>query len=120
MRDYIKKQLMQVKYADLSNYDKETGVFIIKKYNKPVYDVGKCYIVQLPNHLVNNPSSLEAINYNNGTSPRGNILKIYVNKTLGKMIQVDSLVFDMESNQDTAIMWSGWLPTELLSQIAAI
>lgn len=120
MRDYIKKQLLSVKYADLSRFDNTTGVCIIPKYDKPTYTAGKCYIVQVPKHLVNNSSSPEAVNWNHGTSPRGEILKIYVNKMLGKMIQVDSLLYDIENQKDTLIMWSGWLPFEELNQITAL
>ena len=119
MRELIKNQLKQVSYADLSHYDETTGVFNIPKYSKPKYDIGKMYIVQVANELVNNNTNVIAANWNNGTSPKGNVLKIYVNKMVGKMIYVDSLIFDMNTKQDTSIMWSGWLPTESLTQLGS-
>ena len=118
MREYIKNQLKQVAYADLSHYDETTGVFTIPKYSKPIFTIGKMYIVQLANELVNNNGSVIAVNWNNGTSPQGNILKVYISKMVGKMVYVDSLVFNMETMSDTNILWSGWLPTEQLTQIA--
>ena len=37
---------------------------------------------------------------------------------VGKMIYVDSLVFNIDTKSDTNITWSGWLPTEQITQIA--
>ena len=37
---------------------------------------------------------------------------------VGKMIYVDSLVFNIDTKSDTNIIWSGWLPTEQITQIA--
>jgi len=119
MRELIKQQLAKVNYADLSNYDETTGVFNIPKYSKPKFDIGKMYIVQVANELVNNNNSVIATNWNNGTSPKGACLKIYVSKIVGKMLYVDSLVFDLATKSDTMILWSGWLPTEQLTQISA-
>ena len=114
----VELQLKQVNYADLSHYDETTGVFNIPKYSKPKFDIGKMYIIQVANELVNNNNSVIASNWNNGTSPKSAYLKIYINKMVGKMIYVDSLVFNIETNSDTNIMWSGWLPTEQITQIA--
>jgi hypothetical protein len=119
MRELIKNQLKQCAYADLSNYNPEVGVFTIPKYSKPKYDVGKMYIVQVANELVNNNNSVVACNWNNSTSPKSNYLKIYVSKMVGKMIYVDSLVFNMETRSDTMILWSGWLPVEQITQLSA-
>lgn len=120
MREYIKDKLRHARYADLSRYDKKTGRCFIPKFTKPVYEIGKSYIVQLPAHLVNNPNSVEAINWNNGTSPKGNILKVYVSKILGNMIYVDSLIHNIETGTDSIIMWSGWLPFGEIHQILAV
>lgn len=120
MRESIKKQLSRLRYADISGLDKATGICNIPKYSKAIFEAGKCYLVQLPKHLVGNPDSLEAKNWNNGTAPRAEVLKVYVNKLLGGMMQVDSIAYDIENGRDTAIMWSGWLPIEDLHQIACI
>ena len=118
MRDLIKQQLAKVNYADLSHFDETTGVFNIPKYSKPKFDIGKMYIIQVANELVDNNNSVIATNWNSGTSPKSPFLKIYVSKMVGKMIYVDSLVFDMNTKSDTSIIWSGWLPTEQITQIA--
>ena len=119
MRESIKNQLKQCAYADLSHYNEATGVFSIPKYSKPKYDIGKLYIIQVANELVGNSNSVIAANWNNGTAPKSAYLKIYVNKMVGKMIYVDSLVFNMETQTDTSILWSGWLPVEQITQLGA-
>lgn len=62
MREYIKKQLNKVVYADLSDYDESTGTYHIKKYSKPKFEVGSCYLVQIANEIYNQPNSVYAIN----------------------------------------------------------
>ena len=114
----LETQLKKCSYADLSHFDNTTGVFNIPKYSKPKFDIGKMYIIQVANELVDNNSSVIATNWNSGTSPKSQFLKIYVSKMVGKMIYVDSLVFNIDTKSDTNITWSGWLPTEQITQIA--
>lgn len=114
----VETQLKKCSYADLSHFDNTTGVFNIPKYSKPKFDIGKMYIIQVANELVDNNSSVIATNWNSGTSPKSQFLKIYVSKMVGKMIYVDSLVFNIDTKSDTNITWSGWLPTEQITQIA--
>ena len=114
----VETQLKKCSYADLSHFDEAKGVFNIPKYSKPKFDIGKMYIIQVANELVDNNSSVIATNWNSGTSPKSQFLKIYVSKMVGKMIYVDSLVFNIDTKSDTNITWSGWLPTEQITQIA--
>ena len=120
MRDIIKKQLQSCSYADLSNYDPTTNTFLIPKYAKPCFVLGNMYLVQVSGALVNNLSSVTATNWNNGTAPSYPYLKIYVSKSLGKMIYVDSIGFDPQTRSDINVLWSGWLPTEELKIISAV
>ena len=120
MRDIIKKQLQSCSYADLSHYDPTTNTFLIPKYSKPAFVLGNMYLVQLSGALVNNTASVIATNWNNGTAPSYPYLKIYVSKSLGKMIYVDSIGFDPQTRSDINVLWSGWLPTEELKIISAV
>jgi len=120
MREFIKLQLKKCSYADLSHYDESTGTFLIPKYSKPKYTKNKMYIIQLPAILVNNINTALAANWNKGTAPQTQYLKIYVSNFMGKMIYVDSIGYDINTQQDIDIMWSGWLPTEEITQIAEI
>ena len=120
IRPIIKEQLEKCQFANLNNYDPVTNTFIIKKYLQPTYDVNKCYLVRLPVAVVNNNDSVLAVNWNNGSTPMTTYLKIYISKALGNMIYVDSIGFDFDTKQDLNIMWSGWLNTSELTQIASL
>lgn len=120
MRDLIKQQLQNCSYANLTNFNPDTCTFYIPRYVKPHYALGNMYLVQVPGYLVGNSNSVIATNYNNGTAPLCPYLKIFVSKSLGKMIYVDSLGFDPQTKQDINAMWSGWLPTEELTMLSTI
>jgi hypothetical protein len=117
MRKIIENQLKSVNFADLSHYDKTTGIFTIPKYSKPKFEIGKMYLIQVDNELVDNTNSVIATNWNNCTAPKSAYLKIYINKMQGKMIYVDSLVFNMLTKTDTSTTWAGWLPVDQIKQL---
>lgn len=118
MLEYIEKQLKGCAVANLKNYDPVNHVFHIPKYTKPKYDIGGCYLVKLDGHIINNDTSVLATNWNNGTSPKYEYLKIYVSKAVGKTIYVDGLAYDFVNKVDMTDMWTGWLDTEYLTQLA--
>ena len=120
IRPLIKEQLYKCQFANLNNYDPATNTFLIPKYSKPTYDLNKCYLVRLPLNIINTGDSVLATNWNNGSFPRAQYLKIYVSKTLGSMIYVDSIGFDFDTKQDLNLMWSGWLNTSELTQISVL
>ena len=120
MRELIEQQLKNCSYANLNNFDPDTCTFKIPKYVKPHFALGQMYLVQVSGAVVNNTDSVIAANYNNGTAPKFPYLKIFVSKTLGKMIYVDSLAFDPQTKQDINIMWSGWLPVDELTMLSTI
>jgi hypothetical protein len=120
IRPIIKEQLEKCQFADLNNFDHNTNTFYIKKYSKPTYEINHCYLVKLPLNIVNAADSVLAVNWNNGTCPKTQYLKIYISKALGTMIYVDSISFDFDTKQDLSIMWSGWLDSAQLTQISAL
>ena len=120
IRTLIKEQLEKCQFADLNNYDPATNTFLIRKYSQPTYDINKCYLVRLPVNIINNSDSVLAVNWNNGSCPKTQYLKIYISKIMGTMIYVDSIGFDFETRQDLNLMWSGWLNINELTQISAL
>ena len=120
IRPLIREQLEKCQFADLNNYDSRTNTFSIKKYCAPTYEVNHCYLVRLPISVVNKNDSVLAVNWNSGSSPSSQYLKIYISKAMGNMVYVDSIGFDFDTKQDLATMWSGWLNTSELTQIAAL
>jgi hypothetical protein len=120
IRQIIKEQLEKCQFADLNNYDKKTNTFLIKKYCRPTYELNHCYLVRLPANIINSHDSVLAVNWNNGSCPKTQYLKIYISKAMGTMIYVDSVGFDFDTKQDLNLMWSGWLDSSQLTQIAAL
>lgn len=119
MRDSIRKQLESCAYAIPTHYDKETNTYFIPRYTAPTYKIGHCYIVKVADNIVNNISSIIAVNWNHGTAPAVPYLKVYVSKTAGKMLYVDSIAYDIASKKDLMNMWSGWLSIDDLTMISA-
>ena len=120
IRPLIKEQLEKCQFADLNNCNASTNTFLIKKYCKPTYELNRCYLVKLPNTIINSNDSVLAVNWNNGSSPSTQYLKIYISKILGTMIYVDSIGFNFETKQDLNLMWSGWLNINDLMQITVL
>lgn len=119
MRDTIKKQLEQCNYVNLCNFNPETNTFTIPKYNKPQFKQNGYYLVKISKAIVGNPNSVTATNWNKGFAPQRDYMKIYISKIMGKMIYVDGMGYDFETKQDTNYMWSGWLCTDDLEQLAS-
>jgi hypothetical protein len=118
MNKYVEEQLKKVKVADLSNYDENTHTYHIPKYNEFRYEVDKCYLVKLDKMLLNgNDLPILVSNWNKGTFPTNEFLKIDVTKVLGKMICVNGLGYDFERKEDLNTMWSGWLPIQQIKMI---
>ena len=124
MSDYIKNQLKKCVWADLKNYDPNTNIYHIKKYSKPSYLKGSCYIIKVPAEIVNNKTTVLAVNWNNGSCPKNQYLKAFVSETMGTYIYVDTLPADpitkQEISSDLSAVWSGWLDTNTLEQICQV
>lgn len=120
MRESIRKQLETCVFANLNNYDEKTNTFYIPQYSKPKYDIGRCYLIKLPGNIVNNKNSVLAVNWNNGNAPQHPYYKAYVSKAIGTLIYVDCLAYDFENKADLQIMWSGYLDSTTLTQIAQL
>lgn len=118
MTELIKKQLKQVQYADLSNFDEATATYIIKRRVDIKIEVDSCYIIRLKPSARSNMAVIT--NWNNGSMPSFNCLKADVSKIVGKMIKVVAVGFDEQSQQDIAKFWSGWLHTDDIEVISSI
>lgn len=120
IRKLVKQQLEDCAFADLSKFVPEANAYFIPKYSKPSYEIGKCYIITVADHIVNNHTSTTAVNWNQGGAPKYKNLKIFVSKTLGKNIYVDSIGYNLETNQEIIDVWSGWLNIDEISQISKL
>lgn len=116
----IEEQLRSCVYADLSHFDANTNIYLIPKYTKPQYNINKCYLIKLPNFVINNTTSVLATNWNNGLAPKNEYYKAYISKMVGKMIYCDCLAYDFNNKCDLTEMWSGYLSVDEITQIGEI
>ena len=107
----IQDQLAKVLMADLSNFDKETNTFFIKKYSHTKLEVGKYYVIKLDNILLDKDNDVMC-NWNNSVVPTSNCYKIEVIKSVGKLIYVQGISYDFENKKSLGELWDGWLPTD--------
>ena len=115
----VQQQLDKVKEADLSNYDPEKGVFIIKKKEAIRFLENQCYIIQVDKELINNNKTLLA-NWNRGFLLSAEYYLIDIHQVLGNMLKVSGIVYNIETKQTLNTMWEGWLPTENIKIIERI
>lgn len=54
MTEYIKKQLKKCNFAQIPEIDSTTTSCIIKKYTKPQYKAGSCYLVRIAQEFIKN------------------------------------------------------------------
>lgn len=111
MNKIIEKQLKQVQIADLTDFNKDTNTYNIPKFCQKRVSVGECYIIKLDRCLLSKTSSeVFANNWNKGSIPPFEYMKVDISKILGKNIFVNGIGFDFQTKQDINEMWSGWLP----------
>lgn len=121
MNKIIKEQLNKIQVANMDNYNEDIYSFIIPKYNADRFEEDKCYLIELSDSLIkNNKDSLLQCNWNKGTYPVSKYLKIDVSQIMGKMIKVNSIAYDYENQKDLNIIWSGWLPIDLIKIIEVV
>lgn len=123
MNKFIEEQLKKVEIADLSNFDKETNTFHIKRIvdNTIIPEVNKCYIIQLDKSLLDKNNFLDLINnWNRGTVPPGEYLRIYVLANLKNMFKVDAILYDFERKEIITRVWNGWLPIQQFKVIECL
>lgn len=121
MNKIIKQQLQKVTVANLGVYDDKTTVINIPQCKQDKFEVNHCYTIKLDSTLLNpmyNPVLVS--NWNQGSYPRCDCLRVNVIKVVGRMINVNGVGFDFNSHQVLNYVWSGWLPTELVKQIEVL
>ena len=121
MNQIIKKQLEQVKVADLSNFDEKTHTFTIPKYNQVRLVEDESYIIKLdPTLLKPNPGDTFHINWNKGQLPTSEYMTVEVSQVNGKVVKVYGLGYNIETEQSTTDVWNGWLPIEKLTVVRSL
>ncbi len=116
MNPLIKKQLENCKVANIPDFDDTTTHLTISKgsvVNVSQYQVGRCYIVELADYVINPPEgSTLSSNWNKGTVPKYKYYKCEIVKIMGKMICILGYGFDPVTMRDTNDLWEGWVPQQ--------
>jgi hypothetical protein len=111
MNKLIKEELKKVEMANISNYDKSKGEFLIPRITRIRLEEDSYYIIKLDSLLLNpNDASTLSANWNRGTIPPHNYMKVDISKVMGKMVKVNGIAYDYENQIDLNTSWSGWLP----------
>ena len=118
MIDVIKKQLDKVQYADLSNFDKNTNTYLIKKRVDIKLELDNCYLIRIKPSAHNNAAVVA--NWNNGSMPAYEYLKVDISKLMGKMVKLVGVGHDYANHQDLGYFWSGWLSTDDIEILAKL
>lgn len=114
MNPIIKSQLDKCRVANIPQYDDSTTELLITKGTKVAvspYQVNKCYIVELADHIVHpSEDSTLASNWNRGIVPKHKYYKCVIMQVMGKMVKITGCGYDLLNDQDTNDMWDGWVP----------
>ena len=113
MDKYVKESLKKVKKAKLPKYNDKTLHLIISKLNNVIktFELNKCYLIKVEPYIVNPYEGFTLHdNWNKGTHPLNEFMKIEVIQIMGNMIKVNSVGYNNIENKDTNNVWVGWLP----------
>ena len=107
MYNIIESQLKKVQYADLTNFNSETNTYFIKKREDIKLEEDNCYLIHIKPTLKLNKSFIT--NWNRGSIPTYDYLKIDVSKIMVDKIKVVSVGYNINENKNEDYFWSGWL-----------
>lgn len=114
MNSIIKKQLQNCKVANIPDFQDTDLVINIPKgsvLNVSPYQIGKFYIVELADYIINPPEGYTlASNWNKGTTPKYKYYKCEIVKIVGKMVCILGCGYDNITMRDTNDLWEGWVP----------
>lgn len=114
MNPIIRKQLENCRVANVPNFTEETTVLRIPKGSDMTvspYQVGKYYILELADYIINPPPDFTlASNWNKGSVPTHKYYKCEILQTMGKMVKIIGSGYDIKTNLDANTVWEGWVP----------
>jgi hypothetical protein len=124
MNPIIKKQLQSCRVANIPVFEDSDPVISIPKgsiMNITPYQIGKCYIVELQDFVLNpSENSIITDNWNKGSIPRHKYYKCEIVNVMGKMVNIFGCGYDPLHQVDSPDLWQGWVPQsgiKLLKQL---
>lgn len=113
MTSLAKKQLSKVKFADLSNYDTSTNEYFIPKKVEIKLELNNCYIIKVSDSWRTN--KLIANNLNKGITLDCPCVKADICSFNGKLVYINAIGYNEETNQNIPYVWEGWIPLSEIS-----
>ena len=114
MNELVKKQLKKCRTASLPPYNDSTTQMLIPKLsdmNGSSLIPGHYYIIELSDYLINPPQDFVLHdNWNNGIVPKCKYFKCECVRIMGKMMKIEGVGYDKDTDTDLNISWGGWLP----------
>ena len=114
MNPIIKQQLKNCRIARVPEFDDSAEQIIIRRgsdYNISPYQIGKCYLIELADYIINPPADFNlADNWNQGKIPKYKYYKCEIKQITGKMVKFMGFGYDIVNNQDSNYVWEGWAP----------
>jgi len=121
MSKIIDEQLKKCQVADTTNFNPDTNEYFIKRRVGIKIKVGSYYILKIKDSLLNpSPNSTLAANWNNGIIPTHNYYKVDVCQIMARMIKVNGIAFNNETQTDINEFFSGWLPIDEIEIISEL
>ena len=125
MNPLIKAQLDKIKYINLPPYDEETTHLIIPKCGNPPpgtttleLQEGRYYLIKVEDYIVHPFDGFTLHdNWNKGIPPKHKYMKVEILKIMGNMININSIGFNNDTNQDINDSWVGWLPRKSITTL---
>lgn len=118
MNNIIKKQLENIKVANLPDWDNNTTHLIIKKgqrLDSEAIQINHYYLVELADYVINEPEGFSlSSNWNNGITPKDKTMKCCVTSLMGNMVKIDGVGFDIANQKDLNSTFSGWIPKKAI------
>ena len=109
MNKLIEDQLKKIQFADLSNFDPIENEYSIPKRVDIKIEKYKSYIIELKKECFDRESIIN-INWNKSKIPNCNFYKAEVIDILPKVIHIEGLGYDIDSDKDLDVFWNGYVP----------
>lgn len=114
MNEFILNQLKKCTRCEIPPYDENTLTLEIPKNSlkkELSFSVNNCYLIEIADYVLNPPPGFSlAQNWNKGTNPPSKYMNVCCIQLLGKMVNVEGVSFNIESNSPGNSTWEGWLP----------
>lgn len=114
MSERLLQQLKKVTRVSIPDLPSDFRVLSIPKQENlgdTPLNVGDQLLIEVPDYIIHPPATFDLHRkWNNNTSPQDYIMQAVVLKCLGKMIYVETMGYDVNTQSSTGRGWTGWLP----------